>query len=114
MEGKLNGTIQVYEAACRFFGLDAIWDPAPLLPAVEVPELTIDPRGKTENEVIAEAGAAVYDIRVDQLSAADIPNFDKLRAGYWVRREFKNTRVILTDPRPELSAKLIQAGFSDT
>jgi len=114
MEGKLNGTIQVYEAACRFFGLDATWNPAPLLPAVDVPELTIDPHGKSDNEVIAEAVAAIYDIRVDQLSETDIPAFDKLRANYWVRREFKNTRVILTEHRPDLSARLIQAGFSDT
>jgi erythronate-4-phosphate dehydrogenase len=112
MEGKLNGTIQVYEAACRFFGLDATWDPAPLLPAVDAPELTIDPRCKTENEVIAEAVAAVYDIRVDQLSEADIPLFDRLRANYWVRREFKNTRIILMEERTELMKKLTAAGFS--
>lgn len=114
MEGKLNGTVQVYDAACRFFGKKPIWDPAPLLPPVKVPELTVDPHGKTDNGVLAEAVTAVYDIQVDQLSEADIPRFDELRANYRVRREFINTRVILTEPRPDLSARLIQAGFSDT
>jgi erythronate-4-phosphate dehydrogenase len=114
MEGKLNGTIQVYRAACRFFEMEQIWDPDPLLPEVEIPELEIDSRGKSDNEVLAEAVAAVYDIKTDQLSEKDIPLFDKLRANYRVRREFKNTRVILNEPRPDLSTRLVQAGFSDT
>ena len=112
LEGKLNGTIQVYEAACRHFGKESIWDPAPLLPPVDVPELEIDPRGKTELDVLAEAVAAVYDISEDQLTAEDIPNFDRLRAGYRVRREFKNTRVTLTEKQPALENRLRLAGFN--
>jgi erythronate-4-phosphate dehydrogenase len=111
LEGKLNGTVQTYEAACRFFKTEPTWDPAPLLPPIEVPELEIDPRGKTDNEVLAEAVAAVYDITADQLAAEDIPNFDRLRTHYGVRREFKNTRVILTEERSGLMERLITAGF---
>jgi erythronate-4-phosphate dehydrogenase len=111
LEGKLNGTIQVYRAVCRFFEVEATWDPAPLLPAVDVPELTIAPRGKTDNEVLAEAVAAVYDIEADQLSAEDIPRFDELRANYGVRREFKNTRITLIESRPGLAEKIRTAGF---
>lgn len=114
MEGKLNGTIQVYNEACRVFGIKPTWDPAPLLPAVEIPTLEIDPNGKTDLEVLAEAVLAVYDITDDQLSEKDIPNFDHLRANYRVRREFKNTRIILSQPRPSLSHRLVQIGFSDT
>ncbi len=113
LEGKLNGTVQVYREACRVFNVGPGWDPAPLLPAIEVPELTLDPHGKTDNEVLAEAVAAVYDIRADQLSAADIPRFDELRAHYRVRREFKNTAVRLTEPRPGLMEKFAAAGFSE-
>ena len=112
LEGKLNGTIQVYEAACRHFSKDPSWDPAPLLPPVEVPELTIDPRGKTDLDVLAEAVSSVYDISSDQLTAEDIPNFDRLRANYRIRREFKNTTVTLTEQHPGLADRLIQAGFS--
>jgi len=110
-EGKLNGTIQVYRAACQFFEVGATWDPAPLLPAIKVPELTIDPRGKTDNEVLAEAVAIVYDIETDQLSEKDIPRFDELRANYGVRREFKNTRIVLTEERSGLKEKIRAAGF---
>ena len=112
LEGKLNGTIQVYEAACRFFGKPPVWDPAPLLPPVEVPELEIDPCGKTDNEVLAEAVETVYDIAADQLTEADIPDFDRLRANYRVRREFKNTRIILSGKRTGLNERFQQAGFN--
>jgi len=112
LEGKLNGTIQVYDSACAFFKTKPVWDPAPHLPALELPILKIDPRGKTDREVLAEAVAAVYAMERDQLTEADIPRFDKLRSNYWTRREFKNTKVVLTEPRPELTAGLIQAGFS--
>jgi erythronate-4-phosphate dehydrogenase len=111
-EGKLNGTVQVYQEACKFFGLTPVWNPAPLLPVMDVPELTIDSRGKTDLEVLAEAVAAVYDIRVDQLSEEQIGQFDKLRSNYWTRREFKNTRVIISENRPELLARIKRAGFS--
>jgi len=111
-EGKLNGTIQVYREACNFFETAPVWDPAPLLPAVSAPELKIDSRGKSDLEVLTEAVAAVYDIRVDHLSVEDIARFDKLRSGYRVRREFKNTAVKLTGKRPDLLKRAEKAGFT--
>lgn len=113
LEGKLNGTIQVYREACRFFKTAPVWDPAPLLPPVDIPELEIDPREKSENDILAKAVTTVYDLSTDQLTPEDIPHFDRLRASYRTRRELKNTRVRLTTPNPALSARLVQAGFSD-
>ena len=111
LEGKLNGTVQVYREACHFFEKEPTWNPAPLLPAIEVPELKISSTGKTDQEILAEAVAAVYDISADQLSQTDIPNFDRLRANYRIRREFKNTQVLLTEPRPDLEKRIENAGF---
>ncbi|MCC7300742.1 MAG: DUF3410 domain-containing protein, partial [Verrucomicrobia bacterium] len=111
-EGKLNGTIQVYHEACNFFEMKPTWDVAPLLPAVETPKLTIDSRGKTDLGVLAEAIATVYGIETDQLAESDIARFDKLRANYWVRREFKNTTVSLSEKRPDLLKRLAKAGFT--
>jgi erythronate-4-phosphate dehydrogenase len=111
-EGKLNGTIQVYREACSFFETAPVWNPAPLLPAVAMPELKMDSRGKADLEVLAEAVTTVYDIRTDQLTAETAAWFDKLRATYGVRREFKNTTVLLSEIRPVLSKKLQQAGFT--
>jgi len=111
-EGKLNGTIQAYQEACRFFRVEPTWDYAPLLPALTVPTLTIDSRGKTDLEVFAEAVHAVYDLSIDHLTPEKISQFDKLRSNYWIRREFKNTVLSLSENRPELLARIIQAGFS--
>jgi erythronate-4-phosphate dehydrogenase len=111
-EGKLNGTIQAYREACHFFETAPGWNPAPLLPAVTLPELKIDSRGKSDLEVLAEAVSAVYDIGTDQLSVGDIERFDKLRAHYRVRREFKNTTVSLSERRPSLLKSLDRAGFA--
>jgi erythronate-4-phosphate dehydrogenase len=113
-EGKLNGTVQVYHEACRFFDVSPSWDFAPLLPCVEVPELHIDSGGKSDLKVLAEAVAAVYDIRTDQLTDETIGQFDALRAHYRVRRELKNTTVSLSEDRPGLLQKIAQAGFTKT
>jgi erythronate-4-phosphate dehydrogenase len=112
LEGKLNGTVQIYRAACRFFELQPTWNPMPLLPAPDVPKLRIDSRGKNDLAVLTEAVSAVYDICADRLDEKDIVEFDQLRANYKLRREFKNTTVILSETRPELGAKLKRLGFT--
>jgi erythronate-4-phosphate dehydrogenase len=111
-EGKLNGTIQVYSEACRFFKTAPNWDLAPILPAPAVPEFKIDSHGKSDLEVLAEAVAAVYDMGTDNLTEKDIERFDKLRANYRVRREFKNTAVLLSKPNPRLNHRLNGIGFA--
>jgi erythronate-4-phosphate dehydrogenase len=111
LEGKLNGTVQVYQEACSFFEIQTCWDPAPLLPAVAVPELEIDSHGKSDIKVLAEAVAHVYNILADQLAVEDIERFDKLRAHYSVRREFKNTLIRLSENRPGLFKRIEKAGF---
>lgn len=111
-EGKLNGTVQVYQEACRYFETAPVWNPAPLLPKPAVPELHIDSRGKAVLAVLAEAVAAVYDLRADCLTGHDIERFDRLRADYRIRREFKNTTVFLSEPRSDLKNRLVQAGFN--
>jgi len=113
MEGKLNGTIQVYREACHFFETEPSWDPAPLLPAPVLPKLKIDSRGKTDLEVMAEAALAAYDIATDDGALRNAPEkFDFLRENYGVRREFFNTRVSLSEKRPELIHKLRTIGFN--
>ncbi len=112
LEGKLNGTIQVYREACHFFEIKPTWDPAPLLPALALPELNIDSRGKSDLEVLDEVVAATYDILSDDTALrAAVEKFDVLRANYRVRREFFNTTVICSEDRPELVQKLCVLGF---
>ncbi len=108
LEGKLNGTIQIYHAACQFFGKNPVWDPTPLLPAPSTPTLQIDSRNKSDLDVLAETVSTVYNICDDQLTAENMKQFDLLRTSDPSRRELKNTTIILSDPRPTLLQKLKQ------
>ena len=121
LEGKLNGTVHVYREACQFFEQQPTWDPTSNLPALALPELRIDSREKTNIEVLAAAALAAYNIAEDDslLRKAAVTDeierakkFDFLRANYRVRREFFNTKVILSEERPELLQKIHMLGFS--
>lgn len=116
-DGKVNGTVQVYEAACRFLGAQPAWDPASLLPEPDVPELTVY---SDEPDALPRAVRAVYDIMCDDAAMRDllgIPDatqgayFDRLRKQYWRRREFQNTRVTVTPPDSRLEQRLAGIGF---
>jgi erythronate-4-phosphate dehydrogenase len=116
-DGKVNGTRQIYEAACRFFGRPSEWDPSPLLPRPECPEIVM--RGDAECAVY-EAVRAVYDIMRDDEALRAILHvpetergafFDRLRKYYPRRREFFNTRVVIRPPNAELTATLKGLGF---
>jgi erythronate-4-phosphate dehydrogenase len=117
-DGKVNGTRRIYEAACRFLGVEPRWDPAPLLPAPECPYLELD---GTDPEALRHGVRAVYDIMRDDAAmramssvpAEERPRlFDRLRKGYPRRREFFNTRVCVSPPNPELERSLAGIGFT--
>ncbi len=119
-DGKVNGTRQIYEAACAFLGMEPAWDPSPLLPAPECPEVRVD--GKAEDAEAALRGAVrnVYDIRSDDKAMRGLFDaveadrgafFDKLRKNYPRRREFFNTRAVINPGNPELEAMFSGVGF---
>jgi len=118
-EGKVMGTLMVYEAACRFLNVNATWRPEPLLPPPPVPELEVDAAGRSDESVLWEIVRAVYNIEEDdrQLRAASADaqqratRFDGLRRGYPVRREFRFTRVGLLQATERLRAKVQSLGF---
>ncbi len=117
-DGKVDGTRQVYDAACRFLDLSAAWKAEDSLPAPEVPEITVD--GSNPN-ALKEAVMPVYDIRNDdadmrKILAVDAGEqaayFDGLRKNYPRRREFFNTTVRIDPPHPGLTKILSGIGFS--
>jgi erythronate-4-phosphate dehydrogenase len=116
-DGKVNGTRQIYEAFCRFLGRPSVWDPAPLLPAPEHPEILVDP---AQPDALAKAVCDVFDITRDDANMRTLfdapddergPCFDSLRKNYPRRREFFNTRARLTAPDPALAKRLSGLGF---
>lgn len=116
-DGKVNGTVQVYQAACRHLGVTPEWEPAALLPDPEVPELTVY---SDEPNPIGYAVHEVYDIIRDDAGMREMLGqpesergqfFDGLRKNYPRRREFQNTRVSVSPPDEKLEAQLAGLGF---
>lgn len=115
LEGKLNGTDMVYQAACRFLGQRPTWDVAAAFPTAEVPHLDLDACGRADQQVLAEAVTRIYPILRDddafrqtaQMTASDRGRqFDRLRKAYPTRREFHRTTIALRGASPELRACL--------
>lgn len=110
-DGKVNGTRMIYEAACKFFGIQPTWKPS--LPPPEVPliELTVS-SGEDDDEVLRRVVQRVYDITADDTALrTNLRAFDELRAEYPVRREFFNTRLTLRGADDELRSKFAALGF---
>lgn len=97
-DGKVNGTVQIYEAACAHLGKTADWSPTPLLPVPEHPSILLT----KDEEILKNVVERVYPIRnddarmrliVDEAPSARAGYFDKLRKTYPRRREFYNSRI---------------------
>lgn len=120
-EGKVMGTVMVYEEACRFLGVLPAWRHEPHMPSPKISEWTVDAAGRREEECLEEAVRSVYDIEADDRrfrAMAAIPDpggratfFDRLRREYPERREFPSLRVILRNGSPRLAACFSALGF---
>ena len=119
-DGKVNGTKMVYDAACKFLGLRAVWTPLGLMPEPEVPVIDLSCGGRDEEDVVREAVLALYDVRRDDADLRGMPGevglrggyFEGLRRNYWMRREFQNTAVRVSGGSAALAAKFAGLGFS--
>ena len=114
-EGKVNGTSQIYAAACRHLGATPSWDPASVLG--EKRSLPFAPTGNLLADLLAVVRSS-HDVRDDDrdLRAAvgspePGPAFDALRKNYRKRREFSNTMVRILKPDARLAAILRALGF---
>ena len=119
-EGKLNGTVACYNELCNFFEIQKDWNIAASLPARDIPTLGIDCRGRDDEEVLREIIHPIYTIEDDDRLIRDAAvhceverarNFDALRKGYRIRREFHNTEVSLENAPHGLKQKVAAMGF---
>lgn len=119
-DGKVSGTQMIYQAACKFLGVEPEWRPC-------APRSGSDPKilnfsdDADDREVIKTAILASYDVRLDDAKLRAVlhvppkqvtPYFDSLRKNYPVRREFNHTELRIPTGRGELAQKLRALGFA--
>lgn len=131
-EGKVTGTVMVYQDACRMLGVAPTWTPDALLPPPDVPEVILDATGLSEEDALWNIVHQVYDIEGDDTrmrsplqsappraypagskDATDLSShFDSLRKNYPIRREFRFTTVNLHNATDALHETFTQLGFN--
>ena len=120
LDGKIAGMIMIYQAACKHFSLETKYQINDFLPEPAVGQLTINPRGEPEQQVLHRAVNKIYRITEDDRKLrqlADVPTerrgefFDGLRRNYPVRREFQNTTVLLATESAEAEAEKMDSSL---
>lgn len=123
LDGKVNGTVMLYEALCRFLHKPCALAANDLLPTLPTPVLELDAQAATPQELLKEAMTRCYDIRADDTALRPVQGepsgkrggfFDRLRKNYPVRREMHNTQIKLQRQHTDLSAKFRLLGFQCT
>ena len=110
-DGKIRGTTMIYEAACRFLGVEPTWNADKFAERPEQPTLEIERRGRETNDVVSDVVGSLYDIDDDDALLREVLHFpeavrgsafDSLRKNYRRRREFNQTEVRLPTGEREL------------
>ncbi len=118
-EGRLNGTIAVYNEVCHFFEVEPAWKPDEAGFPVP-PVIACDARERAYETVMCEIISSAYDIMKDDTAlrqaVAMMPDargthFDGLRRSYSARREFTAVRVDLRNAGEKLTDKVRRLGF---
>ena len=123
-DAKINGTVMLYYACCRFWGIEPSWSPPPDLPTtlapVTVPHLAFDADGKDFQTLSHNIITTLYDLPGDHARMQDalaVPEplrpqaFDLLRRDYPHRREFAVSPISITGGDQNLFARLQTLGI---
>ena len=123
-DAKINGTVMLYHACCRFWGIEPVWSPPPDLPTtlapVTVPHLAFDATGKDFQTLAHDIITTLYDLPGDHARMRDalaVPEplrpqaFDQLRRDYPHRREFAFSPISITGGDRNLFARLQTLGI---
>jgi len=111
-DGKANGTSMSIQAVSRFFGLGIDhWQAL----QVELPENThieLDGWNLSNEEILAKAILATYDIRNDDAALRKNPElFEKLRGDYPIRREYPVYTIHTKNVNQQTLEVLNELGF---
>ncbi|HUX92976.1 MAG TPA: 4-phosphoerythronate dehydrogenase [Ignavibacteriaceae bacterium] len=103
LEGKINGTVIIYNALCSFLKVKPMWNP--IFQKVREDEITINYNGKL-TATLTNIFKSAYAIKEDDARMRGIENlekkdrsayFDKLRKEYPFRREFSNYKAVISN-----------------
>jgi len=120
LDGKIAGTIMIYNAACRHLGIEPEKTIEDFLPSPQLPQINIDLTAGDEQEILHQTVQQAYTINRDDFNTREIIMvpaderghfFVDLRKNYPVRREFQNTQIIIADKKCRLAEKLKGIGF---
>jgi erythronate-4-phosphate dehydrogenase len=120
LDGKLNGTNQIYRAACEFLGIAPQWQMEKALPVIAEPAIRLEEKFGTNERKLDTLIKRVYDIASDDRrlrAALNMPaaeggrHFDELRKKYPVRREFHNYAVNCETEEKNLISQISALGF---
>ncbi|MCP5160542.1 MAG: 4-phosphoerythronate dehydrogenase PdxB [Hahellaceae bacterium] len=120
LEGKANGSEQIYQALCQHVGLPGRYGAAQFLPEPFLTKMTFSSQASPEKALFS-AIRAVYDVRSDHLKTLNAltcapvnvsEQFDYLRKDYPVRREFSSLKVQLKSCDGDVLRRLKSAGFN--
>ena len=123
-DAKINGTVMLYHACCRFWGMEPTWTPPPDLPTTaargNAPRLAFDATGKDFQTLAHNIVATFYDLAGDHERMRDVlavpesqrPRaFDQLRKDYPHRREFTCSPISIKGGDRNLFARLQTLGI---
>lgn len=120
LEGKVNATRMVYEAACSFFDLPVEWHAITELPRVDEDKIVVDSNDQLPEEILARVVQKCYAIEEDDRKLRAVLSmrlqqrmafFEQLRSSYPLRREFLNRTVEMCPGDSVLRNRLEQIGF---
>jgi erythronate-4-phosphate dehydrogenase len=111
-DGKANGTAMVVNSLCSHFNLGLKdWYPGSV-PLPVQPVLTIDNKGKSDEDIARAAVLHTYNISEDDLRLRFSPSdFEKQRGEYPLRREFASYTVSLKTETKKTRKMLDNMGF---
>jgi erythronate-4-phosphate dehydrogenase len=111
-DGKANGTAMIVNSLCKYFDLPLkSWFPEDV-PQPPVPEITINGKGLSDEDIIREAVFQTYNIAGDDMKLRFSPSdFEKQRGDYPLRREFPSFSVKLKNCSIKSHKTLENLGF---
>ena len=120
LDGKIAGMIMIYRSVCEYFSIEPKFKAEGFLPEPAVPHLKLGRGIDNVQDVLSDAVQKIYRIDRDDTRLRRILDkpaakrgefFDGLRKNYQIRREFRNTTVVVRETDKILAAKLAGIGF---